>query len=71
MKLNTDDLIYVCTDSSNADVKILFPKRLLEWMTQNGIDIATLDLSNPDPESTDAAEYKLLSGEMEEFRFDV
>lgn len=71
MKLNTNDLIYVCADSSNAEVKILFPKRLLEWMSQNGIDIAELDLSNPDPESTDAAEYKLLAGEMEEFRFDV
>lgn len=71
MTLETENLIYVCTDRENAEVKLLLPHRLIAWMKQNNMEISELNLSNPDPESTDAAEYKLLEPEMAEFQFAV
>ncbi|OHD23026.1 MAG: hypothetical protein A2Y38_23315 [Spirochaetes bacterium GWB1_59_5] len=71
MQLDTENTIYVCTDRDNAEVKLLLPKRLTAWMKENKMDLSELNLSDPSPESTDAAEYKLLAEEMEEHRFDV
>jgi hypothetical protein len=66
MKLDTESTIYVCTDRNNAEVRLLIPTNLLK-----GIEVVELNLSDPDPDSTDAAEHKLLSQEMAEMRFDV
>ena len=66
MKLDTKSTIYVCTDALNAEVRLLIPQDVLK-----GIEVVELNLSDPDPDSTDAAEHKLLSQEMAEMRFDV
>ena len=66
MTLDTESTIYVCTDRNNAEVRLLIPTKLLK-----GIEVVELNLSNPDPDSTDAAEHKLLAEEMAEIRFEV
>ncbi len=71
MQLDTESTIYVCTDRDNAEVKLLLPKRLTDWMKENKVNLTELNLSDPSPESTDSAEYKLLAREMEEHRFEV
>jgi hypothetical protein len=63
LELNTEG-IYVCTDAQNAKVTLLLPKSLQ-------VEIFELRLDDPDPESTDAAEFKLLREVMEEHGFDV
>ena len=71
MQLDTEKTIYFCIDSSNAEVKLLLPRRMTEWMRENNMDIVELNLSDPDPESTDSAEYKLLAEEMDSYSFDL
>lgn len=63
LELNTEG-IYVCTDAQNAKVTLLLPKTLR-------VEVFELRLDNPDPESTDAAEYKLLREVMKEHAFDL
>ena len=63
LELNTEG-IYVCTDAQNAKVTLLLPKSLQ-------VEIFELRLDDPDPESTDAAEFKLLREVMEEYPFDL
>ncbi len=63
IELDTDG-IYVCTDVQNATVTLLLPRSLR-------ISLFELRLDNPDPSSTDAAEFKLLREEMEEHVFDL
>ena len=71
MQLDTENTVYICTDRDNAQVKLLLPKRLAAWMKENKMDLQELKLSDPNPESTDSAEYKLISEEMDEHTFDV
>jgi len=63
LELNTEG-IYVCTDAQNSKVTLLLPKSLQ-------VEIFELRLDDPDPESTDAAEFKLLREVMEEHAFDL
>jgi hypothetical protein len=63
LELNTEG-IYVCTDAQNGKVTLLLPKSLQA-------EIFELRLDDPDPESTDAAEFKLLREVMEEHGFDL
>jgi hypothetical protein len=63
MTLNTD-CIYVCTDATNGSLHILTPRNLT-------LEVLDLRIDNPDHESTDAAEYKLLRQEMDEHDFDL
>lgn len=64
MTLDTENTIYFCADRTNAEVKVLLPKSLK-------LEIIELRLDDPDPESTDDAEYKLLAEEMTELTFEV
>lgn len=67
MTLDTESTLYVCTDRNNAVVRMLIPYKLMTA----GIKIVELNLSDPDPESTDRAEHKLLTQIMDEYRFEV
>ena len=62
MQLDTN-CIYFCTDGTNGAVHLLLPKTLK-------IEMVELRLDKRDPQSTDAAEFKLLREEMTEHRFD-
>lgn len=68
MTLDTEKTIYICTDRTNAEVKLLLPRNFLK---QHGVDVVELNLADPNPECTDAAEFRLLQEEMEEFNFEV
>ncbi len=61
LELNTDG-IYLCIDARNAEGKLLIPKSL-------NLPVFEIRLDDPDPSSTDAAEYKLLREVMEEHEF--
>lgn len=71
MELDTLKTIYFCKDSDNAEVRLLLPPAISQLLEEKGIDFVELNLSDPDPESTDAAEYRLLAPNMREFQFDV
>ena len=62
MTLNTE-CIYVCFDVSNAEVHLLTPRNL-------NLEVHELRIDDPNPESTDAAEFKLLIQEMDGLRFE-
>jgi len=64
MELDTTNTIYVATDVTNGTVHILMPRK-------SSIRLVELHLDDPDPENTDAAEFKLLETEMEETRIDL
>lgn len=64
MQLDHENTIYVCLDGENGDVKLLVPRNFK-------LEIMELKLDDPDPDSTDAAEYHLLKTEMDEHRFDL
>jgi len=64
MELDTDRTVYICTDGQNGQVHLLVPR-------QSGLWITHLQIDNPDPEWTDAAEFRLLRGEMNETTVDV
>lgn len=63
MTLDTN-AIYLCTDARNGTVYLLLPKTL-------NFEVMELRLDDPDPSSTDAAEFKLLREEMNEHRCDL
>jgi hypothetical protein len=67
MHLDTQNTLYVCTDRTNDEVKLLLPRRFKEL----NLEVAQLNLADPSPECTDADEYRLLATEMEELRFDL
>ncbi len=56
--------IYVGVDAANAEVKLLLPRDI-------GRNVIELRLDDRDPESTDAAEYRLLQAAMDEHVFDL
>ncbi len=56
--------IYVCVDGRNGEAHLLLPKSLK-------LPVFELRIDNKDPQSTDAAEYRLLRDEMEEFGFEL
>lgn len=64
MTLDTQNTIYIGLDGTNAEVKVLVPKGCK-------IEIVELKLDDRDPESTDAAEFKLLEQEMDETTYEV
>ena len=64
MQLDTKHTIYVGTDATNGTVHILTPRHLTE-------EVVHLRLDDRDPESTDAAEFKLLEQEMTASRIDL
>lgn len=64
MTLDTEKTIYVGIDRTNAYLKILLPKGCK-------LDLMELRLDDPHPESTDAAEFRLLVEEMEDFQFEL
>ena len=63
MNLDTNR-ISLCTNTTNAVVHLLLPKTL-------NFEVIELRLDNPDPSSTDAAEFKLLREEMNKHGFDL
>lgn len=63
MQLETN-AIYVCVDGRNGEVRLLLPQNLK-------LPVFELRIDNMDPQSTDAAEYRLLKDEMEEFTFEL
>ena len=63
MILNTD-CIYVCFDVYGGSLHVLTPRNL-------NLEVNELRIDDPDAESTDAAEFKLLSQEMAGHRFDL
>lgn len=65
MQLDTKNTIYLGLDGTNGEVRLLVPRDL----EQRGLKIQELKLDDPDPASTDAAEYKLLETEMDETRY--
>lgn len=64
MALDTQKTIYVGIDSSSGDIKLLVPRDF-------NLEIIELRLDDRDPQSTDAAEHKLLAAEMDEHAFDL
>jgi hypothetical protein len=64
MTLDTKTTIYLGIDRQNDALHVLIPKDFK-------FDIIELYLSDPDPDCTDAAEFKLLAEEMNGFRFDI
>ncbi len=64
MTIDTESTIYVCKDRVNGEVKLLVPRG-------TKLDIVELDIADPDPESTDAAEYKLAASEMDEHTIEI
>ena len=64
MTLDTESTIYVGTDATNGSVHVLMPRK-------SKLNLVHLRLDDPDPESTDAAEYKLLEQEMDESRIEL
>ncbi len=67
MTLDTKNTIYIGLDGTNAEVKILVPRNLPATIN----DVVELRLDDRNPESTDAAEYKLAETEMTEHRFEL
>lgn len=67
MHLDTDNTIYICTDATNGDVTVLVPRRFKAL----GIHVSELKLDDRDSESTDAAEFQLLSPEMDGTTVDI
>ena len=63
MQLETD-AIYICVDGRNGEAHLLVPKDLK-------LPVFELRIDNMDPQSTDAAEYRLLKDEMEELTFEL
>jgi len=63
MHLDTNR-IYLATDTTNEAVHLLLPKTL-------NFEVIELRLDDPDPQSTDAAEFRLLREEMNEHRVDL
>lgn len=63
MHLETN-AIYVCVDGRHGEAHLLIPKDLK-------LPVFELRIDNMDPQSTDAAEYRLLKDEMEEFEFEL
>jgi hypothetical protein len=61
MPIELDDAgcIYAATDMANGEVRLLVPRHLK-------LAVIELRLDDPDPESTDAAEHKLLRETMDE-----
>jgi hypothetical protein len=57
MQLDTENTLYVGTDVTNGQVHVLIPR-------QSKLKLVHLRLDDPDPESTDAAEYQLLEKDM-------
>lgn len=64
MQLDTENTIYIGLDGSNAEVKVLVPRNLK-------VEIVELNLADRDPESTDAAEFKLLETEMNKTTYEI
>lgn len=64
MYLDTENTVYVCIDSSNGSVKILTPRNLK-------LTVIELRVDDRDPESTDAAEAKLLETDMDTETIDL
>ena len=64
MTLDTTNTIYVGTDANNGAVHVLIPRK-------SNLKLIHLRLDDPDPYSTDAAEYKLLEAEMVESRIEL
>lgn len=64
MHLDTEKTIYLAVDSQNGQVTLLTPKEF-------PFEIIELRVSDPNPDSTDAAEFKLLESEMIDYRFDT
>ncbi len=56
--------IYLCTDVTNGAVHLLLPKTL-------NFEVIELRLDDPDSQSTDAAEFKLLREEMNQHDFEL
>ncbi len=63
MQLETN-AVYVCVDGRNGEAHVLIPKNLK-------LPIFELRIDDKDPQSTDAAEYRLLKDEMEELTFEL
>lgn len=66
MKLDTKNTIYIGLDGANAEVKVLTPK-----LPATINEVVELKLDDRDPESTDAAEFKLLEAEMDQTTYDL
>jgi hypothetical protein len=56
--------VYICVDGRNGEAHLLIPKTLK-------LPVFELHIDNMDPQSTDAAEYRLLKDEMEELTFEL
>ena len=63
MQLETN-AVYVCVDGRNGEARLLLPQTLK-------LPVFELRIDDMDPQSTDAAEYRLLKDEMEEFEFEL
>jgi hypothetical protein len=59
MELDDTRCIYAAMDMANGEVRLLVPRHL-------NLAVIELRLDDPDPESTDAAEHKLLRETMDE-----
>jgi hypothetical protein len=63
MHLDTNS-IYLCTDVTQGAVHLLLPKTL-------NFEVVELRLDDPNPQSTDAAEFKLLREDMNEHSIEI
>ena len=64
MQLDTRHTIYVGTDTVNGTIQVLVPRN------QN-LHVAHLQIDDPSPDNTDAAEYRLLEQAMDNTRIDI
>jgi len=56
--LDANNTIYIGLDGTNGEVKVLIPRKFKA-------DIVELKLDDRNPESTDAAEFRMLESEMD------
>ena len=56
--------IHVGTDAVNGIIQVLVPRN-------ENLHVEHLQLDNPDPDNTDAAEYRLLETAMDNTRIDI
>ena len=64
MELDTQSTIYVGTDATNGTVHVLMPRK-------STMQLVELRLDDRDPDSTDAAEFRLLETQMDETRIEL
>jgi hypothetical protein len=64
MQLDTKCTIYVGTDAINGTIHVLVPHN-------SNLHVEHLQIDDPSPDNTDAAEYRILETAMDNTRIDI